>query len=1069
MAERKEAGVGVGSQAFQPGQSEAMADWTNASKGQTPDQSLAIGIEAAGTAFKQGITAKYNYITDTISQKATEAVDAVQNMHLGYEDDIARRAGNTQELTDAYRAGAISPSYYWMHMDQASRALRAQYPNFRDNIDQEFSKRTGGTPANKIIQELQANASARTQSEEQKFQKTVERWGTSGLLPPDFDLRAARGQSYSREELTAYVFNKQSNEMQLKAAKADLETRKANREEYGAKSYQVAQGEANGFINDTFNSVTSIAGKDYRQAMATLRPYQASGTTPPPKEFQEIMGQLLPLQDKAKIELQNRINGYPGLSREDKKALLEDGNARIDTYFNPIRDKQFGITGYQAATNEYAKNSRDGQLLSDPAIATLTSFKTLVGPDVTNAWLNQNPEAFGASQTALNRHWGMAIGTGQVSVTGALAELDKVNADSATKRATINGAINMMSMEEMPQQVKANVAMGLFGKDNQELLNTVNPKDRASLYATLTNDKVATEMKKQKAMGNDKVFNEYVDWVEQSFLALNQQHANTMNQARSRKDFDVEYSPILKQFVQKTVPGGPSLGDGMNGAQRVVSNLLEKKSKSDAKAAMSDVNTALAGLSSAYKAMGMSDEEINKSFAEIYEAFGSPASGERGEPAQNTLFNYLSAAVRGTIPDDKPKGKSTKNGSEQQISDSQIQPTPLSPLATQAEEVGIVGLNPDDSLAATDITPAAPLNDVQPTDRTLVTQYRGDVITDQAIVNGLNGGTAQRTVPFQGEPGDVGAEEVDQSQGVPLTSQTTRGQSAAIRSNNPGAQWPGPISSRFGSTRSETLRDGNKIAIFDNPVDGAAAQFALLSESDHYKNKTLRQAISTWSGGNNVNGYVKLIESRTGVGPNTKLTPELMADPRFAIPLAKAMARQEGGKEYPLTDAQWAEAHYKAHPLQVAESRVNSNADTRVRGTAAGVIPRFNALKLDDLSSINEAVISTENLKNADERDAYNREMKGEYFGIYNMRRQALAYHVMNLPNVEPEVRAEAKQLFESLISILNKDIKKYEKNRTPGDPYYESGRNSVGNDIREQLQGEDSIAALRKILNNKR
>ena len=54
---------------------------------------------------------------------------------------------------------------------------------------------------------------------------------------------------------------------------------------------------------------------------------------------------------------------------------------------------------------------------------------------------------------------------------------------------------------------------------------------------------------------------------------------------------------------------------------------------------------------------------------------------------------------------------------------------------------------------------------------------------------------------------------------------------ASLRYNNPGAQYPGPSARRFGSVGTETIGGGHKIAVFDDPVNGAAAQFDLLLRS----------------------------------------------------------------------------------------------------------------------------------------------------------------------------------------------------------------------------------------------
>lgn len=130
---------------------------------------------------------------------------------------------------------------------------------------------------------------------------------------------------------------------------------------------------------------------------------------------------------------------------------------------------------------------------------------------------------------------------------------------------------------------------------------------------------------------------------------------------------------------------------------------------------------------------------------------------------------------------------------------------------------------------------------------------------------------------------------------------------ASIRYNNPGAMYFGPSARKFGSSAKSIIGGGHEIAVFDTPMQGAAAQFDLLDRG--YTGKTLRQAITRWSGGNSVDSYLAGIKKETGIDENTVLTAEFLRDPSKAIPLVKAMARHEAGKDFPLTDAQWKEAH----------------------------------------------------------------------------------------------------------------------------------------------------------------
>lgn len=141
----------------------------------------------------------------------------------------------------------------------------------------------------------------------------------------------------------------------------------------------------------------------------------------------------------------------------------------------------------------------------------------------------------------------------------------------------------------------------------------------------------------------------------------------------------------------------------------------------------------------------------------------------------------------------------------------------------------------------------------------------------------------------------------------------------SIRTGNPGAMWPGPIATRYGSTSSiDGLPGGNKIAVFADPVQGAAAQFALLNEK--YAGLTIAAAIARWSGSNFAVDYAQSVAVAAALQSDSVITPDLLASPA-GIDLAKAMAKWEAGRAFPLTDEQWREAQAMVFALQdVAEA-----------------------------------------------------------------------------------------------------------------------------------------------------
>lgn len=139
---------------------------------------------------------------------------------------------------------------------------------------------------------------------------------------------------------------------------------------------------------------------------------------------------------------------------------------------------------------------------------------------------------------------------------------------------------------------------------------------------------------------------------------------------------------------------------------------------------------------------------------------------------------------------------------------------------------------------------------------------------------------------------------------------------ASIRNNNPGALklgLPGSSSRRFGGVHGETLKsaDGShEIAYFPTHEHGGAAMFHLLH--NNYTDRTLQAAIEKWCGKIRAQSYLNLIEQRCDIRRGDTLSKSYIADPATAIPFAKAMARHEAGREYPMTDEDWLEAYEMA-------------------------------------------------------------------------------------------------------------------------------------------------------------
>jgi hypothetical protein len=145
----------------------------------------------------------------------------------------------------------------------------------------------------------------------------------------------------------------------------------------------------------------------------------------------------------------------------------------------------------------------------------------------------------------------------------------------------------------------------------------------------------------------------------------------------------------------------------------------------------------------------------------------------------------------------------------------------------------------------------------------------------------------------------------------PQTNAGTRRAPASIRNNNAGAMWyVGGWQKKFGAEYGQKLNDGlgqgNQIAKFPTPVHGAAALLYQLDRPS-YRNSSVRQAISKWSGGNNVSSYLSILRSAGFTADQS--VAEIMASPEDAIAFAQAMARHEAGQDFPLDNSGWQQAY----------------------------------------------------------------------------------------------------------------------------------------------------------------
>lgn len=166
---------------------------------------------------------------------------------------------------------------------------------------------------------------------------------------------------------------------------------------------------------------------------------------------------------------------------------------------------------------------------------------------------------------------------------------------------------------------------------------------------------------------------------------------------------------------------------------------------------------------------------------------------------------------------------------------------------------------------------------------------------------------------------------------------------ASIRFKNPGAMWGSALAIKWGAQKKAvTLKDGkgqgNNIAVFPTFVQGICAQLDLWRSSSNYKNKRFVDAITIWSGHNEVESYIAFVLKRVaGMTRNTVMNDAFWKGPS-GIAFLKAQAWHEAGKQYPAPEADWIEAQRRVFEKVPAQKTVSIPVSTDTAVKTARVV-----------------------------------------------------------------------------------------------------------------------------------
>jgi hypothetical protein len=491
-----------------------------------------------------------------------------------------QQIGGLQRLNKAYAAGNLSDSYYNAQLLATTKQLRAQYPGFRDEVDQAVSSITGVQPANALraslqrdIQYNQAAAMANANNDQKFREKYLPEIGALGLDAQNTPIEVLR------PAVQEYVGNREL----LKAQQLKAEVGSPQAE--AALSDSIARVVQQSIVAEGNRATKGMTVTDFDKQAATLAARGAD-----PKEVDALVNQMT--IRRGQLEQEIRQMAYKPLEGDKEGHSLvsktKDGDTKlaaiIQAQLKPYDDRIALAKSGNFSALERVTNMNKYQSQTDMQRLTTAFPQARVAAAINNSFPN-NPlmvNQFMEKSTILG-DFGNAVktGLGNAIINGtpstpaptpsqATTFYPKDVPTSAVYRETMKQYDRVISPENKNFENAAHVAGQFFG--DQKFYDDLNDSGRLKLFMTMAHP---DKTKYIKSLGEE-TFQKYQQWAQYAAGDIWRRNSDDLQSMITTKGIDLRFNPTTLQF-EYTPPktngetGIPTASNGQQLQQKVQS------------------------------------------------------------------------------------------------------------------------------------------------------------------------------------------------------------------------------------------------------------------------------------------------------------------------------------------------------------------------------------------------------------------------------------------------------------------------------------------------------------------
>lgn len=648
------------------------------SRGYQGDTSVADLFQNSGNLIKASAQTTDEIIKMNIGEEARQKVEPIRDAvthaletgqlaasYKGTGDNVDVPTGvsdgldRIEKLGRGKDSGALGESHYWNLLDAEARRLRAQHPGYKDYVDQRISELAGGTPANRMVQELYAEQRAGAGAVNKEYDYWEKKAVEQGQAP-DIEQRKREGRPYTVGQLREKVATYQAQESQIRVSRE----RMADELQQGKVIKERVSNQAAKEVGYIVNNTLQAGVGQYDQAIDVLnkaaQKQQAGGTFSPTEldTLRTTIGALETTVDQkiakvfTQIDPATKLRYADHLDNKEMEQIATSAKMPLTAMKEAIFNKDYGTVGSIVSrmqanidndTNNIYKNSVHA--------AKIMQLQKFYGNQWTALVLGQEGgKAFKDVMTksifedSMFRTMDPDPSKRGEGFSDEIEKLRQANADPSVYRKAIDTHISILASNKPDPKMFEKSALIMFGPGNSNMFFKTDANgnkvaqfsDPYSLYQRIASD--PNIAKNIIASNNPELINNYTRWVGQNFQTMMEPAAESAKRlAINSRAYNLEFNPQTLQFqVTPTGLGGPTIPAvnpfGLSDqADRFIFDPNSRK-------AVDNINSVLSGMTNLIKAKGGNPQE---ELPKLVQQLGIPDNPEKQPTGITSLWNAM--------------------------------------------------------------------------------------------------------------------------------------------------------------------------------------------------------------------------------------------------------------------------------------------------------------------------------------------------------------------------------------------------------------------------------------------